>query len=120
MGQVFEQTDSALERLVERFDPSLFEVGRRDVRLRIEEDGGKPRDVMIEDGQARLEPPNDHVDAELIADHETWEAVATNLKDGMAAFRSGRLRIRRDLHLGVGFLAATAPPGERNGSGSAA
>jgi pimeloyl-ACP methyl ester carboxylesterase len=29
----------------------------------------------------------------------------------MAAFRAGRLRVRRDLHLGVGFLAATAPPG---------
>ena len=27
----------------------------------------------------------------------------------MTAFRTGRLRIRRDLHLGVGFLAATAP-----------
>jgi pimeloyl-ACP methyl ester carboxylesterase len=30
----------------------------------------------------------------------------------MAAFRAGRLRVRRDLHLGVGFLAATAGPGE--------
>jgi pimeloyl-ACP methyl ester carboxylesterase len=30
----------------------------------------------------------------------------------MAAFRRGRLRIRNDLHLGVGFLAATAAAGE--------
>ena len=29
----------------------------------------------------------------------------------MAAYRTGRLSIRHDLHLGVGFLAATAPPG---------
>jgi pimeloyl-ACP methyl ester carboxylesterase len=28
----------------------------------------------------------------------------------MEAFRRGRLRVRRDLHLGVGFLAATASP----------
>jgi len=36
--------------------------------------------------------------------------------DGVEAFRRGRLKIKRDLHLGVGFLAATALPlGEGEG-----
>jgi pimeloyl-ACP methyl ester carboxylesterase len=30
----------------------------------------------------------------------------------MDAYRAGRLQVRRDLHLGVGFLAATAPGGD--------
>jgi pimeloyl-ACP methyl ester carboxylesterase len=46
----------------------------------------------------------------LSADAETWETIADDVRDGMSAFRRGRLRVRRDLHLGVGFLAATAPP----------
>ena len=67
--------------------------------------------MVIEDGRARIAPPDGRVDAELAADRETWEAIATDLRGGMAAFRAGRLHVRRDLHLGVGFLAATAPPG---------
>ena len=108
------QTDprsSPIERLIERFDASLFDVGRREARLRIEGAGRQPRDVLIAAGRARIASTNGRVDAELSADRETWEAIATDLRDGMAAFRAGRLRIRRDLHLGVGFLAATAPPG---------
>jgi pimeloyl-ACP methyl ester carboxylesterase len=34
---------------------------------------------------------------------------------GLRAFRDGRVRVRHDLHLGVGFLAATAPRGSLNG-----
>ena len=30
----------------------------------------------------------------------------------MDAYRRGRLKVRRDLHLGVGFLAATAAQGD--------
>ncbi len=102
---------SPLEQLVERFDPSLFDVGRSQARLRIEGAGTQPRDVVIEDGHARIVPPDGRVDAELAADRETWVEIATDLRGGMAAFRAGRLHVRRDLHLGVGFLAATAPPG---------
>lgn len=102
---------SPLDRLIDRFDASVFDVGRPLARLRIEGAGDEARVVVIEDGAARVVPTNGRVDAELSADPETWEAIADDLRDGMAAFRSGRLRVRRDLHLGVGFLAATAPPG---------
>lgn len=100
---------SPLEELVERFDPEVFDVGRPEARIRIEGAGSSPHDVVIADGEARLEPSRGEPDAELSADEETWESLAADLRDGMAAFRSGRLRVRRDLHLGVGFLAATAP-----------
>jgi pimeloyl-ACP methyl ester carboxylesterase len=99
------------DRLVDRFDPSVFDVGRRRARLRIEGSGPEARDVVIEDGRARLVAPDGRADAELRADAETWEDIVDDLRGGMAAFRAGRLRVRRDLHLGVGFLAATAPVG---------
>lgn len=98
-----------------RYDPALFDLGRPEARLRIEGCGPHPVDVVIEDSRARIEPARGHPDAELAADEETWKTIATDLREGMAAFRSGRLRVRRDLHLGVGFLAATtgaAEPGQ--------
>ena len=97
---------TALSRLVARFDPSVFDVGRPVVRIRVE-DGGR-HDVVIENGETRLEPPRGNPDAILSADPQTWSEIAEDVRGGMAAFRRGRLRIRRDLHLGVGFLAATA------------
>lgn len=106
-----ESDPSPLERLVGRFDASLFDVGRSSARLRVEGAGPVAQDVIIEGGTARIASPDGRVDAQLSADRETWEAIADDLRDGMAAFRKGRLRVRRDLHLGVGFLAATAPHG---------
>lgn len=103
-------SDSALDRLVARFDPEVFDVGRPVVRLRIEDGGPAPRDVLIENGQARVAGQSGAPDAVLSADPETWSQIAEDLRGGMQAFRRGRLKIRRDLHLGVGFLAATALP----------
>ncbi|HTX31401.1 MAG TPA: alpha/beta fold hydrolase [Solirubrobacteraceae bacterium] len=104
-------TSSALDQLVARFDARVFDVGRAMARIRIEGAAPEAQDVVIEDGVARLEPATGTADAELLADEKTWASVATDLRDGMAAFRAGRLRVRKDLHLGVGFLAATAPEG---------
>lgn len=101
-----------LEQLVDRYDPELFDVGRPQARLRIEGFGPQARDVVLENGAARVEAARGQPDAELIADEETWHALVEDLRGGMEAFRSGRLRVRRDLHLGVGFLAATAANGE--------
>ena len=98
----------ALERLVARYDPAVFDVGRPSVRLRVEDGGAETQDVVIEDGTARIEPSRQSPDATLSADAETWNQIAEDVRGGMQAFRRGRLKIRRDLHLGVGFLAATA------------
>jgi pimeloyl-ACP methyl ester carboxylesterase len=98
-----------LERLVARYDPAVFDVGRPLVRIRIHSGEAATYDVVIDDGTARLEPPGRGTsDATLSADPATWNEIAQDVRGGMAAFRKGRLRIRRDLHLGVGFLAATA------------
>ena len=99
---------TALERLVGRFDASVFDVGRPMVRIRVED--GTEHDVVLEKGTARIEATRGTADAVLSADADTWEEIAENLRGGMEAFRKGRLKIRRDLHLGVGFLAATARP----------
>ena len=48
------------------------------------------------------------LDAVLSADAETWQQIAADVRSGMDAYRSGRLSVRRNLHVGVGFLAATS------------
>jgi pimeloyl-ACP methyl ester carboxylesterase len=105
---------AALQQLVERFDPVAFDPARA-VRVRLDAASAGVWDALLEDGRARLEPAalERRPDAVLEAAPSTWETIAGDLRGGMAAFRAGRLRVRRDLHLGVGFLAATA--GARDG-----
>jgi pimeloyl-ACP methyl ester carboxylesterase len=99
-----------LVELVDRYDPSVFHPGRGTARLRLEGAGPRSADVLLDAGSARLIPsePDQRADAVLSADPATWKRIAGDLRGGMSAFRSGRLRVRRNLHLGVGFLAATA------------
>jgi pimeloyl-ACP methyl ester carboxylesterase len=108
--QPIEDQDGALERLVSRYDAAVFDVGRRLARLRIQIGDSVTHDVVIEDGETRLERPRHSPDATLSADAETWSQIVEDVRGGMEAFRQGRLKVRRDLHLGVGFLAATASP----------
>ena len=97
--------------LVDRFDPDVFDVGDRRARLRLA-GAGDPVDAVLVDGAARLERADGaEPDALLTADAETWAAIADDAAAGLEAFRAGRLQVRRDLHLGVGFLAATAARG---------
>jgi pimeloyl-ACP methyl ester carboxylesterase len=44
----------------------------------------------------------------LCADRAGWNAIARDVRGAMRAFQRGRLKIRYDLHVGVGFLAATS------------
>ena len=99
-----------LRALTDRYDPDQFEVGRSRARIRMRGAGPKAYDVLLNgDGRVKLESANGaQPDAVLDADEETWETIASDLRGGMDAYRRGRLKIRRDLHLGVGFLAATA------------
>lgn len=101
-----------IERLLERYDAAVFDVGQRVARLRIE--GAEPSavDVLLGGGDApRRSAPSGRPDAILQADPATWARLADDVRGGMDAFLTGRLRVRRDLHLGVGFLAATATAG---------
>jgi pimeloyl-ACP methyl ester carboxylesterase len=101
------EASEALNTLVERYDPEVFAPQRRTARIRLAITGGQAFDAIIARGSARLEPAAGDADATLTADRETWDAIERDLRSGMEAFQSGRLSVRRDLHLGVGFLAAT-------------
>src|SRR3954468_19115896 len=105
---------AALGALLERFDRTAFDMpaGRARVRLCVPGQGGWDLEVhkdrhRVKDIREGAEP-----DAELTADIATWQKVATDLKGGMQAYRAGRLQVRRNLHLGVGFLAATNDSGD--------
>jgi pimeloyl-ACP methyl ester carboxylesterase len=98
----------ALTRLVERFDHDAFDLpGERAViRLATSEDAAF--DVRVERRHVRLGDSAGEPDAIISADAATWDSIAADVASGMEAFRRGRLRVRKNLHLGVGFLAATS------------
>jgi pimeloyl-ACP methyl ester carboxylesterase len=99
----------ALGALLERFDRDSFDMprGRARVRLRVHGHGAWDLEAQRARHRVREANPGNEPDAELIADNATWARVAADLRGGMQAYRAGRLQVRRNLHLGVGFLAAT-------------
>jgi pimeloyl-ACP methyl ester carboxylesterase len=98
-----------LEKLTARYDPDVFELGRPSARVRLEGVGSTPVDVRLDGEKATLEAVDGRrPDAILRADAATWARIAEDVRGGMDAYRNGHLRIRRDLHLGVGFLLATS------------
>jgi pimeloyl-ACP methyl ester carboxylesterase len=99
---------AALAQLIERFDPAVIDIPSGSARIRLSVDDRERWDAAISDEQIELLPADGDYDAELSADAQTWEQIATDLRGGMTAFQRGRLRVRRNLHLGVGFLAATS------------
>jgi pimeloyl-ACP methyl ester carboxylesterase len=103
----------SLSTLAGRYDPKAFELRRGSARVRLAGAGPQPLDAVLDGRTAELvvADTSQRPDALLSADEPTWASIATDVRGGMAAFRSGRLRVRHDLHLGVGFLAATAASG---------
>jgi pimeloyl-ACP methyl ester carboxylesterase len=101
---------AGIAALAERFDPRPIDVPGGRARIRLELTAGGAWDAVIEGRRLRLEAaePGTEADAVLSADAATWRAIASDLRAGMSAFSAGRLRVRRSLHLGVGFLAATS------------
>jgi pimeloyl-ACP methyl ester carboxylesterase len=98
-----------LDTLARRFDPSAFDAPNGSARIRLIVTGGETWDAVVDDDGARLVKVGRRgPDAELEADEATWKRIAADVRGGMDAFRAGRLKVRRNMHLGVGFLAATA------------
>src|SRR5919204_224031 len=99
-----------LASLSERFDRSVMDIpgGRARIRLFVEALGSW--DFVVDRIDSRLEPAAAGVepDALLLADAGTWQRIAHDIRGGMDAYRQRRLRVRKNLHLGVGFLAATS------------
>src|SRR5918992_1670965 len=99
----------ALTRLLDRFDPEVIDVPGGRARIRLEVSGRRAWDAVIDDGKIGLSPPaGPEPDAELAADAAAWKRIAGDVRGGMDAFRARKLSVRRNLHLGVGFLAATS------------
>ena len=99
-----------LRALVERFDMATFDLPGSKAVIRLAESDGESWDVLVDRTGARLTGGSKgQADAVLTADEQTWERLGRDVASGMNAFRAGRLQVRRNLHLGVGFLAATAP-----------
>jgi len=100
---------AALVALIERFDPEVIDVPSGSARIRLEVRGEREWDAVISSQAVDLRPAEgSDYDAELSADAATWRRIAEDVRGGMSAFRRGSLRVRRNLHLGVGFLAATS------------
>lgn len=103
------RTPLPLRTLAERFDPDAIDLPEGRARIRLLVSDGVDRDALVSDeGIELVETGEGGPDAILSADRETWRRIADDLRGGMSAFQAGRLRIRENLHLGVGFLAATA------------
>ena len=100
----------ALTALVERYDPEVIHVPGGTGRVRLRVDGVGAWDAVLAAGHARLRPASASADPDalLSADAASWDRIAEDVRGGMEAFRRGRLRVRKNLHLGVGFLAATS------------
>jgi pimeloyl-ACP methyl ester carboxylesterase len=100
----------AIVALADRFDPDVIDLPRGRARVRLEVTGDRAADALITGRRLRLRAVNESAepDALLSADAATWKRIAADLRGGMDAFRTGRLRIRGSLHVGVGFLAATS------------
>jgi pimeloyl-ACP methyl ester carboxylesterase len=104
----------ALGALLERFDRDAFDMPRGRARVRLGVHGHGAWDLEVQRHRHRVRRANldNEAHAELTADIATWGNVANDLKGGMRAYRAGKLQVRRNLHLGVGFLAATNASGD--------
>jgi pimeloyl-ACP methyl ester carboxylesterase len=101
---------SALIRLAERFSHDDMDIPGGTARIRLEIGESDTWDALVDPAGCRLvvAEKGAEPDAILSADVAIWNEVAEELPAGMAAFRAGRLGVRRNLHLGIGFLAATS------------
>jgi pimeloyl-ACP methyl ester carboxylesterase len=99
----------SLSTLVGRFDPSVFDVSGGGVRIRLLA-GPQRWDAIVSGDGAELVSANERArpDATLAADPAVWEGIASDARRGLDAYRKGRLVIRLNLNLGIGFLIATS------------
>jgi len=103
---------NALAVLVDRFDGEVFDARRRVTRVRIAVVGRGEWDCVIANGVVSLAAAGGTPDAMLSATDSTWRRVALDLRHALDAYGAGRLRVRRNMHVGVGFLAATSGQSE--------
>lgn len=97
-----------LRTLVGRYDPGIFREPARSRRIALAEPDRGAWEVVLSGDEARLASPTGRADAIIAADASTWTTIAGETRVALDAYLSGRLSVRRNLHVGVGFLAATS------------
>src|SRR4051794_16085748 len=101
------QRPLAIDALIERYDPDVIDLLGKRARIRLASDEGE-WDVVLRGDESEVCPPRGEPDALISATDDAWRRLALDVGGGLSAFGSGKLRMRRNLHLGVGFLAATS------------
>jgi pimeloyl-ACP methyl ester carboxylesterase len=103
------RTPAFLETLIHRFDPEVMDLSGEKARIRLVVEDQWIWDLLVRDGQVLASPwEGTPWDAELIADGATWQEITEDPRVGLEAFQTNRLVIRRNMHVGIGFLAATS------------
>jgi pimeloyl-ACP methyl ester carboxylesterase len=97
----------ALRTLVGRYDGEVFAPPGDSARVRLSVAGAGDWDVALERGGAYFARSDAVPDATLTTDRRTWAQIADDPRGGVRAFQADRLGVRRNLHVGIGFLAAT-------------
>jgi pimeloyl-ACP methyl ester carboxylesterase len=97
-----------LHELAARYDVGTFEPEERRARVRLGVEGVGEWDAVLEGATARISTPRGGAGASIRARPATWERIAADPRNGLGEFRAGRLSVRRNMHLGIGFLAATS------------
>jgi pimeloyl-ACP methyl ester carboxylesterase len=105
----------SLAALIERWDPELFDAPGGRARVRLIVTGEEEWDAVIHGAAVTLREPRGEPDATIAAPAPTWRRIASDLAGGLAEHSAGRLTVRKNMHIGVGFLAAAG--GRRDGKG---
>src|SRR6187549_3051364 len=102
-----DQRPLAFDAMVARYEPEVMDLVGGSARIRLRSSAVR-WDVELGPRSAALTEVRGNPDATISAEDETWRRIALKPETALGAFRRGRLRIERNLHLGVGFLAATS------------
>jgi len=97
-----------LRTLVRRFDPAVFDDPVRPLRVRLTASNEGAWDVELADGHARIRTSSGRPHALITGNSATWRAVVAEPLATVDAYLAGRLSVRHNLHVGVGFLSATS------------
>jgi alpha/beta hydrolase family protein len=99
---------SWLETMVGRYDPVVVDDAARSVRIRVVAPGQGAWDVVLAEGRATIGSADGRPHAVVTADAATWHAIVAEPHAAIDAYLAGRLSVRHNLHVGVGFLSATS------------
>jgi pimeloyl-ACP methyl ester carboxylesterase len=69
---------------------------------------GRGWDIVLAGTAAKIVAPAGRPDAIIAADSPTWKWIAMDTSGALGAYLSDRLSVRGNLHVGIGFLAATS------------